>query len=289
MSCHEQEISRNLPSSELERFLRSPRFELIPQKGLLDQARQLSRGSTITVTCSKEEGLDPTIRACRRLLAMEMDFHVVPHIAARWVKNKEHLKQIRDELIAMGIEEIFVPGGDPKEPVGDFASSLELLVALNALGHEFKIGVAAHESHPFLSKRELFDALYAKQKFATYMVTQISCQPKRVIRWLAEMRQNGITLPVHIGFMGRVSKKKLWRVAKNFGIRYAFWFLRNNPSFVRQLFKFWRRDYIPDDFVYGLAPYLGLKVHGIAGLHVNTLNEVAKTEQWRMDIFNEII
>jgi len=276
------------PNSELERFLHSPRFELIPQKGLLDQARQLPRGSKITVTCPKESGLDPTIRACRRLLAMGMDFHVVPHIAARWVKNKEHLKQIRDELIAMGVEEIFVPGGDPKEPIGDFASSLELLVALNALGHEFAIGVAAHESHPFLSKRELFDALYAKQEFATYMVTQISCEPERVIRWLAEMRQNGITLPVYIGFMGRVSKKKLRRVAKNFGIRYAIWFLWNNPSFVRQFFNLKRRDYIPDDFLYGLAPYLGRSECGIAGLHFNTLNEGAKIEQWRLDFLEQV-
>ena len=54
-------------------------------------------------------------------------WNLVPHIAARMVRDKSHLQEILNRLDAANIHSVFVPGGDATEPAGIYDCSLDML------------------------------------------------------------------------------------------------------------------------------------------------------------------
>src|SRR5271157_6088526 len=76
--------------SQLARLLRSARLEVIPTKGATERVRgALPLGTTVTVTCSPQHGIDRTIEVAEQLSGA--GFAVVPHLAARMVSGGDHL------------------------------------------------------------------------------------------------------------------------------------------------------------------------------------------------------
>ena len=92
-------------------FLSRPRFEVIPAKGTEQAvAEWVPAGMTVTVTASPVKGLEPTIELAEKLAAR--GYRVVPHLAARSVASEAHLAEIVSRLRAVGVDDVFVPGGD---------------------------------------------------------------------------------------------------------------------------------------------------------------------------------
>src|SRR3712207_3990460 len=104
-------------------ILSRPRFEILPMKGAEEQADNLPKDALVAVTCSPTKGIESTLRCSERLL--QRGFRVVPHIAARLVADRAHLEEILRWFDDHGLREIYVIGGDSKEPVGPYASALE--------------------------------------------------------------------------------------------------------------------------------------------------------------------
>ncbi len=198
--------------------LAHPRFKVIPVKGVEDQVRHLPPGATVTVTCSPVRGIEHTLQCAERLA--ERGLRVVPHISARLVVDEAHLRGIVRRLAALGLREIFVVGGDVKEPTGSFTGAVELLQALADLDHNLaEIGVTAYpERHPFIDHPTLRRALADKQRFATYMVTQICFDPDVIAQWLADVRREGIGSPVYIGLPGVIDRTKLLGISMKIGV-----------------------------------------------------------------------
>jgi methylenetetrahydrofolate reductase (NADPH) len=290
-------MSRRKEQSAPAHLLEHPRFELLPIKGITEQALLLPPDATITVTCSQDLGIGATLRASKRLT--QRGFQVVPHIAARLVsnnpdENNPDLRTILEELQNTGIREIFVPGGDVEEPLGEFHSSLELLYMIMALGYSFdEIGVASYpDGHPLIDDDILLEALKAKQAFATYMVTQICFDPKVIVRWLENMRAEGVTLPVYIGILGILPRRKILDIGIRIGVL-------PDPSshpweFMKQIIRFWKilidpKGLHPDKIIKGLAPYLCDEGYNILGFHIYTFNRVEPTENWRKELVSSKI
>ena len=187
------------------------------------------------------------------------------------------------------IREIFVPGGDVEEPLGEFHSSLELLYMIMALGYSFdEIGVASYpDGHPLIDDDILLEALKAKQAFATYMVTQICFDPKVIVRWLENMRAEGVTLPVYIGILGILPRRKILDIGIKIGVLPD---PKNHPwEFLKQITRFWKilidpKGLHPDKIIKGLAPYLCDERYNIRGFHIYTFNRVEPTENWRKEL-----
>lgn len=263
-----------------------PRFEVIPLVGVEEQAGHLPRGRTVTVTCSPARGIEHTLAHAEGL--SRLGLRVVPHLSARLVSGEAHLREILRRLEALGLRDVFVVGGDAQEPRGPYPSALALLRAMAARGHTLEqIGVAAYpERHPLIDDATLWQALASKQSYATYMVTQICFDAPTIIRWLEAARGRGITLPAYIGVPGVVDSTRLLRVAMKIGVGDSMRFLSKHVGVAARLLR--PGHYRPDELIAGLTPYAGDPSYGIRGLHVNTFNQVERTEQWRQQMLQRV-
>ena len=233
----------------------------------------------MTVTCSERHGIDATLELTERLV--RDGFQVVPHLSARQVEGEAHLEAVLDRLRGLDVDSLFVPGGDITPPVGCFGSALELLRAMALMDHGItSIGIAAHpEGHPVIGSEELLEQLSAKQKYASYMVTQMCFDPVAIGDWLTDVRSRGIRLPARIGLPGVIERKRLVTTALRIGVGQSVSFLKKQPGLAGKLLAV--AEYRPDDLVAGLAPLLADPAMGISGLHLYTLNQVSGSESWR--------
>ncbi|MCA1229744.1 MULTISPECIES: methylenetetrahydrofolate reductase [unclassified Saccharopolyspora] len=261
-----------------ETLLRS-RFEVLPVRGAAERARVLPAGSTVTVTASPAKGPEATLDTAERLAAAGL--HAVPHLAGRSIPDRARLAALLDRAAALGSDEIFVVGGDSPEPAGEFPDALALLRAIEDLGRRpGRVGITAYpERHAFLTDAVTIGALAAKAPHADYAVSQICYDPQRIARWLGELRDRGVLLPVHVGLPGAVDVTKLLRVSMKIGLGESLRFLRKQHGVVTRLLV----PYTPDALVDGLSAHLDEPAPGIAGWHLFTFDEIGRTARWRDD------
>lgn len=260
-------------------LLARPRFELVPLKSAEPEADHLPAGSTVAITCSPRRGVDATVGLAERLAAR--GFRPAPHVAARLVRSGGHLEDLAGRLVAAGVEDVFVVGGDPPQAIGPYDSALDLLEALTERGRRFRqVGIAGYpERHPSIAAGALERALVSKQAMASYVVTQICFDPTAIFRWVTRIRGLGVALPVHIGMPGAVTRRRLLEIALRIGVGDSIRYLTRHGSLVARLVR--RGSYRPDAFLARLAPYLAEGGHLVAGVHINTFNQVRSTERWR--------
>lgn len=264
-------------------LLANPRFELMPFESIEEQVTHLPSGATITITASPTLGLEDTVKWAENLA--EQDFEIIPHIAARYVEDTDHLADIAQRLTDVGIDAIFVPGGDREEPVGEFESAYQLLSALETLDFEFdEVGITGYpEGHEFLSEETLAEAMAKKAPHATYITTQLCYDPDTIVEWADGVRDRGIDLPIEVGIPGVMKYQKLIGISRKVGVGDSVRFLQKTTGildFVRQFIGS-RGRYTPDEIVDGIAPYVGDTHYNFRALHIYTFNQVPDTESWR--------
>jgi methylenetetrahydrofolate reductase (NADPH) len=269
----------------VDALLAEPRFELMPFDSFGEQMGHLPDGSAIAITTSPTLGLDATLEWTEK--ATEAGYEIIPHIAARYVEGPDHLDEVAARLRDAGVTDLFVPGGDREEPVGEFESAYDLLSALEALDYEFEdVGITGYpEGHEFLSDETLAEAMAKKEPFATYIVTQLCYDPDAVVSWIEAIREQGIELPVEVGIPGVLKYQRLLGISQKVGVGDSVKFLRKTSGllgFVRELVGS-RGKYTPDELIDGLAPYATDPEYGIAGVHIYTFNQVPDSEDWRFD------
>ena len=264
----------------LRRVLEHARFELIPLKNVLEQARFLPDGATVSVTASPAKGLDATIDLAEQL--QQMGFDVIPHISARLTRDKSHLESIVKRLDNLEIHKAFVVGGDAADP-GDYFDGFSLLKDLEEIGHPFtEIGLPSYpEGHAVIPTDALNQALIDKQRFANYMVTQMCFDGRAIEAWLGEMRQMGIALPVVLGLPGVADRLKLLSISARIGVGDSVRFLKKNTSLIGKFAK--PGGYSPAELLEDLGPYLTDSSANIQGAHIYTFNQCETTEGWRQD------
>jgi methylenetetrahydrofolate reductase (NADPH) len=263
-------------------ILSRPRFEILPTEGAEERTGHLPSDAKVAVTCSPGKGIENTLHFSERLL--QRGFQVVPHVAARLVVDGAHLEKILRWFDEHGVREIYVIGGDAKEPVGPYASALQMLRAMSQLEHGVEeVGIGGYpEGHPLIDDEELDRALLDKQPFATYLVTQLCFDADTILGWISGIRHKGIRLPVYVGLPGKVDRTKLLRVSLKVGVGDSIRFLRKQTGLVGMLLK--PGGYSPDELVERLAPYAGDEHYDIVGLHLYTFNQVESTAQWRQRV-----
>lgn len=263
----------------LARLLTAPTFELVPLKSAIDQADHLPQGATVSVTASPAKGIEATVALCEALQGR--GFRAVPHLSARMVRDRVHLRDLVERLEGAGVRRAFVVGGDEKEP-GDYPDGLSLLREMAEIGHPLgEIGIPCYpQGHAFIADRPLLEALRAKAEFASYMTTQLCFDPGAIATWIAARRAEGLQLPVHVGVPGVAEPHRLLAITARIGVADTHRFLSKNIRFVARLMRsggFYR----PDALLEGIAPHAADSAAGIVDIHLYTFNAVDATEKWR--------
>jgi methylenetetrahydrofolate reductase (NADPH) len=258
-------------------------LEIFPTSTILERVVHLPQHSYVAITCSPVHGIEPTLALTAQLRALpeERRLKLIPHIAARMVRDRGHLREILARLDALQVESVFVPGGDAPVPVGEYHCALDLLRDMADIGHAIEdIGVAAHpEGHPHVDETELLRLLLAKQPLATYLVTQMCFDPALLIAWLRRIRDAGVTLPAWVGLPGVAGIAKLIALSLRIGVGQSVKVLRKQKGLVGKLIS--TRPYQPDELLRGIHAHLDDPRLNIPGFHLFSFNDVEATEGWR--------
>ena len=265
--------------------LHTPRYEVIPLDGIADKViAHVPTDIKLTVTASPAKGLDATLALAETLLAA--GYAVVPHISARLVRDRAHLDEVLDRLA--GVREIFCIAGDAHAPAGAYAGAAALLEAMGDRRAQFEaIGISGYpESHHVIPDEETIAAMFAKEPFATHIISQICFDASVTTRWIRDVRERGTQLPIWIGIPGSVDRQRLLRVSLKVGLGESVRFLHGHRDWFRRLAL--HRRYSPTKLLNQLAPALADPYANVAGLHVYTFNEVEQTERWRRQLLDRL-
>ena len=220
----------------------------------------LAPGTDVNVTFLP--GSDPadTARVAARL--RDEGMHPIPHIAARSIHDKAQLqtilKALKDEA---SVDEVLIIGGGVDNPVGDFASSMEILQTGLIQDHGIsKIGVSGHpEGSPDIPADALASALAWKNEFAKkeglslYIETQFCFEAEQVLAWERDIRAAGNELPIRIGIPGPATIKTLFRFAQISGIGPSMRFISKQAKNVAKLLTVQAPDLLLADLAEGMA------------------------------------
>ena len=200
------------------------------------------------------------------------------------VRDRTHSDELAAWCRDLGLSTVFVVGGDTEEP-GHYLGAVEFLGDFLETDHGLStIGVTAYpDGHVFLGDEKVHRALHDKQRMladagvAGYCSTQMCFDPDTIAKWLRREREQGLTLPVHLGISGVVEKAKLLTMGARLGIGDSLTYLRKNAGAVVKLMT--TVNYDPNDLLLPLsADLLDL---GVEGIHMFTFNQVAATNEWR--------
>jgi len=273
-------LTQSTTRQALAAAVRRLRYEVIPTvHAEEDVLAHVPKAIKVTVTASPVRGLEPTLELTDRLV--KHGFEVVPHLSARLVVDEAHLNEILDRIAAARLREVFVIAGDRAQPVGKFASAMDLLTAMAALGHGLtEVGVSGYpERHPFSHDDVTIQAMWDKRRVATYIVSNLCFDTKVITGWVRRVRHRGVELPIYIGLPGITDPAKLLRISTKIGVGESARFLRGHTGWLRRMLE--PGGFSPDRLVLGVASALTKPDLKVAGFHIFTFNELEATEQWR--------
>jgi len=263
-------------------LLENLRWELIPLKSVYAQIEHLPPNSEVSVTCSPAKGIDATIDLAEEI--QSKGHTVIPHIAARMMESNDHLHRTVARLNSMGIDEVFVVGGDAPEPHGPWEDAVkfmsDLIAAAPTLRH---VGFTAYpDGHAVIPSASLHDALHEKQAMlheagiSSHVSTQMCFASKLIEEWIEAERATGFDLPIYVGLPGAVERTKLVTMGARLGVGASVRYLKKNSASLARMFA--PGGYDPNVLLEPLAKREEL---GIAGVHCFTFNQVEATEAWR--------
>lgn len=270
----------------VHRLLKSARFEVLPTPTIEEKVLEhVPRDVTITVTASPSKGLEETLALTERLAAAGYD--AVPHLAARMVQGRSQLEEIVARLQPVGVNTIFVPGGDAAPGEG-YPDALSLLEDLALLGNPFaNVGMAGYpESHPTIHDDVAIQSMWDKRRYATHIVSNLTFDPAAVANWLHRMRLRGITLPLLLGIPGPVEVTKLLTMATRIGVGDSTRFLAKQKGVMTRLVS--PGGFTGERFLQQCARTLSEPEALTDGLHVYTFNQVAETATWRAEALERL-
>jgi methylenetetrahydrofolate reductase (NADPH) len=194
-------------------------------EGLKEAAPLIRPGTQIAVTFLPGEELSQRVDAA--VLVRELGFEPIVHLSARRFTSEAELDQyLADITSKAGVKRVFIIAGDPPEPEGPFADSLQIIETGLLEKHGIEIvGIGGHpEGHPNNTKEELWDWMERKiaalrsRNLVPLVVTQFAFDDDAIVDWLKEMRSRGIDVPVRLGVPGPAGIKRLLGFAKRCGV-----------------------------------------------------------------------
>ena len=201
----------------------------------------------------------------------------IPHIAARSFSSPEVLKKCLSVLQDAGIKRVLLIGGGVPEPTGKYASVMDLLKT--GLFAEYGINSFDFAGHPEgnpddpKSEYHMLEKLQwtKEHEFSSRIVTQWSLDAKKTNNWISDLREKGVSNPIHIGVPGPSTVKSLMRFAKVCGVKASTQVLRKQGLNISKLMFVNKPDKIIS------------KLSGYDQLHLYPFGGIAKSAAWLIE------
>ena len=245
-------------------FLEGFSIEVMPRTAakVSDFKALLPAGTRVYIAHIEGTPIEDMVDTAKRLAGD--GFAVMPHFPARIIKDRATLEdwiaRYRGEA---GVEQALLLAGGVEKPYGAFDSSIGLIETGLFDTHGFKrLHVAGHpEGNRDIdadgSTREVDAALRWKQAWSEKtdaemaIVTQFAFDARPVIAWAERLRDEGITLPIHVGIAGPAKLQTLLKYAVACGVGPSLKVLQKRAMDVSKLLL----PYEPTEVVSDLAAY----------------------------------
>ncbi len=223
----------------------------------------------------------PTLVAVR-----EAGLEPVPHIAARRIKDRAELETfLRRAVGDAGVRKALILGGDELTALGPYADGAALIrEGMLAASGLREVGLPGYpEGHPRIPGAVLERAfaeklaLAAAQGLGTYIVTQFSFAPARVIEYCTVLARTAPSVPIYVGLAGPTDPIALLRFAQRCGVSASLRALRAQGLDAVRLVT--HTD--PADQLATLAHYCSVHADcNVVGIHLFTFGGVTSSAAW---------
>ncbi|SNR27207.1 5,10-methylenetetrahydrofolate reductase [Puniceibacterium sediminis] len=218
-------------NGQIESFLQGYSIEVMPRTAekVVDFRALLPKGTRVYIAHIDGTPIEDMVATARRL---NTDGYIVmPHFPARIIKDRATLADwIARYQGEADVRQGLLLAGGVSSPQGDFENSMQLLETglFDAAGFT-RLHVAGHpegsrDIDPDGGDRAVMDALRWKQAFSDRtdaqmaLATQFCFDADPIIAWEKRLRDEGITLPIHIGIAGPAKLQTLIRFAIACGV-----------------------------------------------------------------------
>jgi methylenetetrahydrofolate reductase (NADPH) len=277
-------------AAEMEAFLKGYSIEVMPRTAekVEDFRAILPKGTRVYIAHIDGTPIEEMVATAKRIGAEGFD--VMPHFPARIIKDRATLTDWVARYKDVGVRQGLLLAGGVPQPVGDFATSMQLLETGAFTGFD-RLHMAGHpegnkDIDPDGSDKMVMEAARWKSAFSERtdaqmaMATQFCFEAGPVIDWVNRLQAEGIKLPVHIGVAGPAKLQTLIKFAIACGVGASLRVLQKRAMDVTKLLL----PYEPTEFVADLAAHKAKNPgFGIEQVHFFPLGGIKTNAQWVTD------
>ena len=284
--------ARDLPGAEVEAFLQDYSIEVMPRTAekVDDFTALLPAGTRVYIAHIEGTPIDEMVATAKRLNAD--GYKVMPHFPARIIKDKATLADwIARYQGEADVRQALLLAGGVEKPHGDFSDSMQLMETglFDQAGFE-RLHVAGHpEGNRDIDAKGTANvdaAMRWKNEFQTRtdakmaIATQFAFDAKPIIQWADGLRNDGITLPVHIGIAGPAKLQTLIKFAIACGVGPSLKVLQKRAMDVTKLLL----PYEPTDVIRELALHKAANPDfNISHVHFFPLGGIKTNATWAIE------
>ena len=255
----------------------------------------LPKSTRVYLAHLQDADITEMVPAAKRL--NDEGFTVMPHIPARVIKNKamlgDWLSMYQNEA---GVDEaLLIAGGSPK-PIGDYDSSIKLIESgLFDLAGFKRLHIAGHpegnkDIDPDGEIKNVSEALSWKQEFSKRtdaemaIATQFCFDANVVKKWMDDIKDDGIDIPIHIGIAGPAKLQTVLKFSIECGIGSSMKVLTRRAKDITKLLL----PYEPTQVLKELAEYKAKDPKfNIEQVHFFPFGGVKQTSDWVREVLND--
>jgi methylenetetrahydrofolate reductase (NADPH) len=285
-----KDAANGAQAAEMEAFLNGYSIEVMPRTAekVEDFRAILPKGTRVYIAHIDGTPIEEMVATAKRVGAEGFD--VMPHFPARIIKDRTTLTDWVARYKDVGVRQGLLLAGGVPQPVGDFATSMQLLETGAFTGFD-RLHVAGHpegnkDIDPDGSDKMVMEAARWKSAFSERtdaqmaMATQFCFEAGPVIDWVNRLQAEGIKLPVHIGVAGPAKLQTLIKFAIACGVGASLRVLQKRAMDVTKLLL----PYEPTEFVADLAAHKAKNPSfGIEQVHFFPLGGIKTNAQWVTD------
>lgn len=213
----------------------------------------------------------------------------IPHLVARNYQDESDFRTTLEQLQRRAkITKALVLGGDRDEPAGLFDSALQLIETGLLEEHGIRgISVGCYpEGHPRIDDAILRQALHDKlaaakdHGLATRLITQICFDAPTILRFVEDLRADGIHAPLRVGVVGPIKLATLLKYAAACGVGPSLRALGERGNLGRKLLS----GYTPEELLDTVSEAVSAQPElNIVGAHFFTFGSLKGSVGWMHD------